>query len=44
MAKKQGKSTSSRSGAGIKNGVKAVSRPIPKPKTKPGRPRFGSQH
>lgn len=40
MAKKQ--STARR--AGIKNGVKAVSRPIPKPKPKPGRPRFGSQH
>ncbi len=39
MAKKQGKSPR----VGFENGVKAVSRPVPKTKTKPGRPRFGSQ-
>ena len=39
MAKKQGKSPR----AGIENGVKAVSRQIPKPKPKPNRGRFGSQ-
>ncbi len=40
MAKKQGKSTNPR--GGFANGVKAVSRPAPKTKAKPGRGRFAN--